>query len=204
MALLNAQVVLKVVTGIPADHITNTWHFDDDEDPANWAVIAGLLEDFYDTLRPQMSAWCVQNGHEIKMYRISDPEPRAPIYTTSFNLTVAPAGTMLPPEVAAVLSFQAAQVSGQPQARRRGRIYFGPLATTTVGSDGLFTSTFYLALANAAKVILDASQLSTTWKWATYSTVDQAGYNVDNGWVNNECDTQRRRSRLATVRSTFI
>lgn len=204
MALIQVQVVLKTAPGIPADNITNTWCIDDDEDPANWTVFAGLLETFYDTIRLRMSSWVNQNNHEIKMYRVSDPEPRAPVFSDTFNMTGAPTGAMLPPECAAVISFQAAAVSGIPQARRRGRVYIGALNTSVIGTDGLLTSTCYLALVNAAKVILDASQASTTWKWAVYSRVNGSGAPVDNGWVNNEVDTQRRRSRSATVRSIFI
>lgn len=199
MALLDIQVTLRTSSGIPNDYLTNLWHFDDGE-AAEYEEICDEIETFYNGVRPVLSAYVIQNGHEIKVYRVSDPEPRAPVYQTTFNFSSAPAGNTLPTEVASVLSYQAAQVSGIPQARRRGRIYIGTLNTSQIGTDGRLTSTHMGWLEAAAETLLTASNSSTTWKWATHSKVLGSGASVYNGWVDNEPDTQRRRGREATSR----
>jgi hypothetical protein len=51
--------------------------------------------------------------------------------------------------------------------------------------------------------MLTASNAQGQWKWAVYSTVNMTGVNVAAGWVENAFDTQRRRGRIATIRSVF-
>lgn len=204
MALLAVQCTFQTATLLPEDRITNTWHFDDGEDVGAPEDIADELQIFYNAIRPYLSSWMVQNGQTTKMYRLSDPEPRAPIFERTWNFTSAPSGNMLPPECAAVMSFQGEPVSGVPQARRRGRVYLGALSQTTLDTTGLFTTTFVTAVKNAGLTLVDASSDSLTWKWAVYSRVLGSGVNVANGWVDNEIDTQRRRQRRSTARQTFV
>lgn len=202
MALLDIQVTLRTSSGIPNDYVTNLWHFDDGE-AAEYDEIADEIIAFYNGVRTVFSNYIIQNGHELKVYRVSDPEPRAPVYVETWNLSAGPSGSTLPTEVSSVLSYQAQQVSGVPQARRRGRIYLGPLNTTQIGTDGRLTSTHMGILEAAAETLLTASNSSSTWKWATHSKVLGSGASVYNGWVDNEPDTQRRRGREATSRTLW-
>jgi hypothetical protein len=145
-----------------------------------------------------------QNNHTFEWYRESDTKPRAPIRITTWNLTASPTGNPLPSEVCLCMSFQATQVSGVPQARRRGRIFIGPLDVTSLETDGRPPSTARLAINNAGGALLDASQASTTWKWAVYSRVLGTGSDVANGWVDNAFDIQRRRGIQPNLRSIFV
>lgn len=202
MPLLRVQIVLHTTSALPEDYVTNTWHFDDGAGGYYEEIKTALLA-FYNGVRPYYSSWFTQAGHEIKMYQISDPEPRAPVYEDSWAFAAAPSGQPLPHEVALVMSFQAPQVSGERQARRRGRIYLGSFQTTINGADGLVSAAALTALQGVADTLVTASKASSTWKWSTYSTVTNAGHEVDNGWFDNAFDTQRRRGRKATQRVTF-
>jgi hypothetical protein len=201
MALLRVQVILHTVSAIQADFATNTWHFDDGElEPSG---IADELIVFYNAVRGAMSPAIAQNGHEIKMYKYSDPEPRVPIYEEVWNFGAAPAGFPLPAEVALVLSYHAEPVSGLSQARRRGRVYIGPLNTGTLATgEGRPSGGTLTTFVNAAEALLAESQLAD-WTWSTYSTVLNSGAEVYAGWVDNAFDTQRRRGVAPTTRSLW-
>lgn len=203
MPLFRATVIIKSVSNLIEDASTNTYHFDADT-VGDLAAINTQLQLAYQAMRTHYSNLMSQNGHEIKWYRLSDAKPRAPVRIDTFNFTTAPAGPPLPTEVAMVVSFQGQKSSGQPQARRRGRVFLGPLPTTAIDGSAYIASVTRLAALNAFAALLDASQLATTWKWAVYSTVNGTGVPVDNGWIENAFDTQRRRGRIATSRNVFI
>lgn len=196
------QTVLKSVDLVPANFVTNTWYVDADTVP-DLATPLGEIQAIYGDSVGYLSPLIAQNGHENKVYDMADPEPRAPIIIQTWNLASAPSGTALPPEVCLCLSFQGARVSGLPQARRRGRIYFGPLDTTALGSDGRPAGAFITSLRNSASDFLTLSNAATTWKWKQYSRVNDGFSTVEDGWVDNEFDVQRRRGRAWTSRTLF-
>lgn len=202
MALYDLQFSLATITGLPEDRITNTWHYDDAE-TENHAGIFAEFQAFYEDILTLFSGWMVQNGHVAKAYRVSDPEPRAPVYEVTFNFTSAPSGNTLPPECCIVLSYQADQLSGVPQARRRGRVYLGALDVSSIDTSGNFTSATIVDVQQAADGLLDASLTSTGWRWATHSQVTGTGAEVSNGWVDNAVDIQRRRGRSSTSRAVW-
>lgn len=203
MALIRWQVIIQPASGVPDEVSVNTWHFDDNETQTSYPLIQTALQNLYNNVRPYFSTLVSQSGHQHKAYKVSDPEPRRPIYEAVWNLTNAPTQDPLPPEVACTLSFQADPISGQSQARRRGRVYLGPLGTNTIASDGRFANLFVEAMETVGNSLLSASNSSPGWKWAVYSTVNQTASDVASGWVDNEPDTQRRRGRPATNRQTF-
>lgn len=203
MALVDVQVSLRPTNNLPEDWVTNVWHFDNAEGTPtqNDAIFANLL-DFYEVLRQYLPSVIAGTGHWMRMYQVSDPKPRAPISEYEFSIP-APSGSPLPLEIAAVLSYEAPQLSGVPQARRRGRVYLGPFNGGVIGTDGRLVTGFLTAMTDAAEALLTASQASTTWKWSTHSQVLGTGAEVSNGWMDNEPDTQRRRGRTATARVVF-
>lgn len=203
MPLVRCTVTLRMDSGILEDFPTNTWWFDDDDGTTEPAIETELIG-FYDSVRPYFPTSMEQNGHTFEWYRESDPPPRAPIRTTVWNLTSNPSGTPLPSEVALCCSFQADRISGVPQARRRGRVYIGPLSTVALGTDGRPAATFVTAMVNAGNDLVDASVASTTWKWSVFSRVLGTGSEVTNGWVDNAFDTQRRRGIAPSARTVFL
>lgn len=202
MANYRVQITLVTTDGNSANYVTNTWYCAalTDADAGDFATAVVAL---YNTIRPNLSPLIAQNGHGLKIYNMADLEPRAPIEDTTWNLAVAPSGTPLPPEVAICLSFQGAKISGVPQARRRGRVYLGPLNIT--GMDlGRPGASIVTTFSGAGNTLLDAGVATAgDWNWAVYSTVNGGTAEVADGWVDNEYDTQRRRGRLSTSRTTF-
>lgn len=200
MPVYRCQFEIPYDSGLPEDKVVNVWHCTA-PDPTEAADFIANVIGFYQSIDEHFSA--VVNAStdacSVKAYNLDDPIPRAPEVEDTFTLADATGGE-LPLEVAICLSFQGDQISGQPQARRRGRIYLGPLETGVVDLDGFVATAVHQDIATAAGVLLAASGL---WDWVVYSPTEDTSADVTNGWVDNEFDTQRRRGRVATARSTF-
>lgn len=204
MALYSTQVIIHTTDGLPENFCTNTWHADCD-DVAAVLLWHEELIDFYEQIGTNLSS-LIDNAntdpHEINSYRLSDPAPRTIVASTNFSLPGV-GTTALPTEVAVCCSFQAQQISGLPQARRRNRVYVGPMSQIATDSNGRVATNCQTAIRNQGSALKSASDAATSWTWAIYSPTDGTGADVDNGWVDNEFDTQRRRGRQATDRATF-
>jgi len=202
MPYYTVQCITPTVDNVAANYATNTFHmYADDLTALDDAFDALVL--FYKDLGGYFSSLVRQNNWEIKAYDDDDPEPRAPVLSRLWNQTSAPAGTPLPPEVALCLSFQGDQVSGVPQARKRGRVYLPYFETVTAGTDGRPASAACTTIASAGEDLMDAGTTSGTWHWVTFSSVAPGYSTVTNGWCDNEWDTQRRRGRPYTTRNVF-
>jgi hypothetical protein len=224
MPLLRAQVVLKAQSAMPRDHVVNVWHFwssatDSAGVGAAAQEVATELIPFYNavpsggsvTLASFLSNTVALNGHEVRVYNMSDEEPRPPRHVASFNLASKGADT-LPREVALCLSFQGAAIPGEKQARRRGRVFLGPFsaaAGTAVSSTGrphadLISTVRVAAAALLARTIDDPywcvfSPTKAGVAIPDVSTVAQ----VQSGWVDDEWDTVRARGMRAVTRQAF-
>ena len=99
-------------------------------------------------------------------------------------------------------------------SRRRGRIYLGPLAAVAADSStGRPNTSFVTAIKNAAAAYLASVTTDGTFTWVVHShttgaspgTYDETGNSVtvNQGWVDNAWDTQRRRGMAPTTRSAF-
>jgi hypothetical protein len=202
MTAYRVQFVLHTADSNPENYATNTWCVAGTSD-ADALEFVTALRAFYATMKGYYSSLVAQNGHEIKVYDLSDPLPRAPISEQVFNFSTVPSGAPLPTEVAICLSFQGPKISGVPQARRRGRVYIGPLNTNALHTDGRPVAALVTALSTAGDVLLDAGGAPLTWDWSVFSPTSGTSVIVTNGWVDNEFDTQRRRGRKATGRTPF-
>lgn len=202
MTSYRVQIVLRTADNNPTNYITNTWHCAaiTDSDASDFATAVITL---HKALNFQYSGQLAQNNHEYKIYDLTDPVPRAPIYEGLWSFASAPAGDGLPPELCVCLSYQAPKISGVPQSRRRGRIYLGPF-DSSLNVSGRPTSALITAIANAGEALLNAGIATAgDWNWAVYSTVLGGTADVTNGWVDDEWDIQRRRGRLASTRTVF-
>ena len=211
MAVYKFQCIFPTDSQIPKDYSTNSWHFSTvGALPiiTDFDNVRDMLADFY-TAAPSgggsaLSTFYSPTGTgpvQVKAYALEDPIPRAPVYESTFAMSFS--GTnALPSEVALVVSFQAARSSGMNQARRRNRVYLGPLATAANGSDGRPAGIVTQA-ARAAGDLADAASSSVNWNWVVWSPSESQDFQVDNGWVDNAWDTQRRRGVAATSRTTF-
>lgn len=204
MAIWRAQVELEAGSLLPEDKIVNTWHFEGSETATDLANIDDMLSDFYDGANPSGRLFGVYSNSgvtgkvKIKIFCLADPEPRIPrgefLHTWSRG-----AGGGLPSEVALVMSYQGSEVAGEPQRRRRGRVYLGPFnaAQNTAGRP---VQNLRQIIGEAASQLQAAAEASVTWQWVVYSRADVAGVEVVDGWIDNAWDTQRRRGLKMTDR----
>jgi len=141
----------------------------------------------------------------VRYYDQADPTPQVPLRISEIGDVTTTSGEGLPDEVALCLSFHANLVSGQPPARRRGRIYIGPLganARTSGAPNNRPDSAFIGRLAAAATDLVDGANAASV-PWVVHSEAAGDDFFVIAGWVDNAFDTQRRRGVAATSRTTW-
>lgn len=197
------QARIPMDSGLPNDAVVNTWHFVCEVGGSALTNAITALDDFYGDVATCLSYACSFNSATYTAYAMSDPEPRAPVavinatdYTTGSTAAV--------PELAVCLSFQGNRISGTPQARRRGRIYLGPLADiTNTSTSPIIAAAKVDQIRDAGATLLAASLADADWSWVVYSVADDDTVVVGSGWVDNAFDIQRRRGLEATSRLTF-
>lgn len=208
MAHALVQFVMHHDSNLPEDDVVNTFHFDSLATPFVASEADAMIDDvvgFYTGV--QASTKSVANylsdrlsgSYTAKAYNLGDPTPRVPLVVrnVSAGLSLASSGVALPQEVALCVSYKTALVSGTPAARRRGRIYIGPLQNTAADSGvGDPAATFTTTLRQAARALRNRS----TTDWVVYSPTDGTSGSVTDGWVDNAWDTQRRRGKAPTSR----
>lgn len=206
--LYRFSVIFSHESGLPVDDVVNTWHWVRDSAVAtDFDNVRDMLEDFY-TTQYIVAAGSVGSDYSSRIantvrvvaYNLEDPPPRVPAYSSTFNLP-SRTGDPLPSEVALCMSYQANPVSGQPQARRRGRVYLGPFSEAINSSVGRPSNV--AKIARAGRELLLASNSSTIWRWVVYSPTNDSWENVQSGWVDNAWDVQRRRGPVATSRTIW-
>lgn len=214
--LYTAQHILQGLSQLPEDRYVNTFHFDtSDTDPtmpfetvAN--LIADRLEQFFDLTivvgGSAISSFLARIFDEskvlVKVYRLSDPEPREPI-TIQYGMVNTTLGGAMASEVALCSSYY----SGTNTPRNRGRVYIGPLKASAVDAPQGVPARPSLALRNtissASKRLADHT---TGPIWSTLSKaipgVLSAG-EITDGWVDDAFDTQRRRGAPSTTRTIW-
>ena len=204
MADVRVQIILHTANNVSEDYATNSWCVIGDDVAGQTTQITTAFKDFYDDIVVDLSATIAQNGHEAKFYDLPGTPPNYPFEEEVWNLASAPTGTSMPDEVAMCLSFQGTRIPGIPQARRRGRVYIGPLDISWLNTDGRPLQTRITNLANAATTLKsNLAALSPTVLLGVWSPTDGAAVAVNNGWIDNAWDTQRRRGRDATTRTLW-
>lgn len=216
MPNLYVQQVIPHRNLMPADAVVNTFHFTGLDDTGDMiSAIIGRLNAFWtdvpagpsNALNTFMSGELNLPGTRIKVYDLSDPKPRAPIADESLGLSQGtPVNTQnLPSEVALCSSYRGPLESGQSPARRRGRIYIGPLNVGAAAGTGTTISrpsaAFRATVAAASRDLAEASTLGCAW--AVWSGVNEGMTIIEYGWVDDAFDTQRRRGAAATTRSNW-
>ena len=215
--LMRAQVILEKDSSIPADAVVNTFYFDGDDseepDATYHSAVTSMLSTFYSAIDQLFSSTLSGVGH-IKIYDMRDAMPRTPELVYEISLSPG-SGDPLPDEIACVLSFSADVASGEAAARRRGRVYLGPLDQdigAIIDNAYRLQATHLTTIANAAHTMAQGVALPVTGsvKWAIYSptldaggTVDDAFNDVTHGFVDNAFDVQRRRGVKASARTTY-
>lgn len=222
--LWRVQCTIPLTNNVPEDSVVNTWYFDDDDDPvaapedtAGWII--NELTAFYQAIDGVVFPDTVGNAVNVRMYDMADPEPRVQVWDETIPI-VPSASDPLPNEVAICLSFSADPQSGQTQARRRGRLFLGPVAQScmsVIGSHAYVSLATRLAIVNAADALAAGFEHPASpglrLHWAIFSpttlaspggTLGGSFHDVQSGWVDDAFDIQRRRGADATARTTFI
>lgn len=218
LSVVKLQTRLVMTSANPKDAVVNTWHFlTDGAVAANLDAITAAMNTFYNAVDQYFSTDMAATGHTYKYYDLADPIPRAPIRTQATNTLVMTGATPLPHELAICMSYRTFFASGTPNARRRGRIFLGPLDVTAT-SLGKISSTVRTAFANAGAALMAAGDATTTpatgvtgWRWVVYSPrADELGANligsasaVTGGWVDEAHDVQRKRGIESTQRTLW-
>lgn len=205
--LYRAQFAVPLY-GDPDQNSSNTWYFfgavgstrQDDVDE-----ILARLEGFYQAIDSVIySANVVGSTATLTQYDMSDPEPRTPIAGPDNIALSNGASTSYPSDIAICLSYHAAYTSGVNRARRRGRVYLGPVLAntgTSVAGQGMRVSTSTITSILGAVDYL-TTQVATPLTWAVYSETDKVGYPIVECSVDNGFDTRRTRDNRGTTRTT--
>jgi len=219
VSVLLVQMSFPSLDGVVKNGVANTFHFGTDgtDDDTDANLVADGVADFYRIngggttlpLRQWMAGHIDTHHARARVYRLNDAEPRIPIHDETYDLG-ANGGDGLPSEVALVMSFKAAPVSGENPRNRRNRIYFGPLreACTDLGANQIIRpiATLKEALRSAGERMLTIfGGGGGSPSWIVYSptlglTNTRA---VASGWVDDAFDIQRRRGVQPTSRVTF-
>ena len=216
--VLRVQCNLPRDTAIPADVVMNTWHFrtlgaTTPTEGADAAVTGVGV--FYAAIDSLLASY-VGTPMEFKVYDLQDDEPRVPILDTTLSLSTG-SGPAYPAEVAVCLSYRGSLASGTNPARRRGRIFIGPLDDSNgeLGAgDTIVTSSTRGTIANAAEDlagvggggevawVVFSPTLAGSPPWSGATLVDSS-VDVVAGYVDNAFDIIRSRGSLPTLRSTW-
>lgn len=203
-------------TGLPEDVVVNTWHFlhpIGTPGETEFALLNADLATFYASVYHNTAGighapWLRPLINSLTIYDLDDPSPRPPIYEAGMALTLGTvsSSSVTAPETALCLSYQADGEAGIPQARRRGRIFLGGLLNPiSAGGASAFPSIGSgqrTIVANAASALLE-DLLEDDWIWVVHSRTAAGDAAVTNGWVDDEIDTQRRRGREPSTRTTW-
>jgi len=212
MPVLHKVVVtIPHVSGLAEDAVVNGFYFRDDSGIfpiTDYDNVRDMLKDFYTVVAPDASQKVCQYFQEnyggnvaVRMYNTEDPEPRYPVYESGFTMPRATGTTPMPSEVAAVMSFGRLPDAGTPAARRRNRVYLGPLNTTVMNpSNGLFDVDFVDNVVLAGQELWLASQASSNWTWVGFSGADNESFDLQWVAMDDAADTQRRRGVSRTVK----
>ena len=116
-----------------------------------------------------------------------------------------PVSANLPSSEAAIDQGAPAVHSGvtRPRARRRGRIYIGPLQGAALTTDITTEGRPVAALITALKESSARLQASVISDWGVWSRRDAAVRSVVGGFIDNALDTKRRRGQAALTRSVW-
>lgn len=215
MPIFRFDVIIQASSGFPSDAIVNTWHFSKGSgSTTDYDNVRDMLADFYaststiggsstQTLASFMPTATTNATALVRAYEVGATPGAPPDYSSSFNLGARNAGTPLPSEVALCISFQAPREDGVNQARHRNRKYLGPFASIANGTDGRPVDNLVRTVVSQGRKLAAASDASVTWEWVIYSPTLGTSIAVDNGWVDNAWDTQRRRGKAPTARTLF-
>lgn len=206
--VLRIQHSWQGVSGTAEDQFVNTFYCTPPvaPGPSQLLGIADAVRDFYTVVHTPstepLTYWMAPTidglGRQVRIWDLDDPKPRSPIYDEETSTSFAYGGQALPNEVAVCLSYAAVIESGVPPARRKGRIYLGPLNIRALGAAGGENqqrpdAAMCYAMVNSAQALRDAIFDAGGGAWSLYSPTTDLALAITRVWVDDAWDTQRRR-----------
>jgi len=220
---LRVQHAYKHKSGLAVDDVVNTFYFHSGIATGvtsdNLDALEETVMDFYDAVATGQTAAlrsCIPETsmstirHAIKIYDMGDPEPRVPIRITNSQHGVTNNSVSgMPAEVATCVSYRGDIVSGTNAAKRRGRLFIGPLAPACgeVVANGHWrpTEDWRNNLVCAARGIR-VQAAADGWEWVVHGgTVGDFPFftPITHVWADDAFDTQRRRGPKPTTRTSL-
>lgn len=195
------------LVGNPEKTFSNTFYFRNDAVSfgLGCAAIRTALDAFYTddhgngvTIANLLSV-ALHTSMEVTCYDLGESPPRVP--SPQDPITISPSSSALPHEVAICLSYR----GGAPvTARKRGRIYIGPLGSnsniidtgpSSSGSPRQGPQVSSIAVNTLVGAALDLRDTTEDIAWVQLSRVGAgATHEITGGFVDRDFDTQRRRS----------
>jgi hypothetical protein len=212
MAFIRTMFVGHGPSNLPEDRVVNVFHF---ATSADYTISLPLVEtavvEFYNTVAGSpapakavgsyLSPW-VQRAVELRSYDLEEVKPRTPT-VLPFTLPAVEPGGGLPEEVAVVCTLH-----GTPPPavgpRTRGRIYIGPLAMAAMQLGAATAPARPLpAFKDVLKFALERL-VNNSPGWAIRSVTPVQNFvAIDQGYIDDAFDTQRRRGPRTTSRLLF-
>jgi len=199
-------VTLQAASGETADNQVNTFAFESTGglDSASAGAYTLLIKAFYDQVRssgPLLGL--AQNAHVVKYYNAVTSVPNYPLFTNTFNLTVAPGAIDMPLEVSLCISYANDSDTTVSAKRRRGRIYLSGFSEAS-NTAGRPISAVLTGLSDAYRDYVEAANLLSGVTACVWSRANGALYPIERVWVDNEWDTMRSRGGKSTLRETLL
>lgn len=222
MTIYKVIHTMQPVSAVSADISENTLYFERDGSAA-FSALASQVAAFYNNVPSGSAAriwdyiarYMDRNLVTVSIYELpaTSGPTGSPVYSGTYTGDATDAGSFnLPAECAAVLSYNA-DLSGsleevgdtRPKARRRGRLYLGPLNGNTLAEVASgdtdpqrMNTTFLTVCVDAADQFLGSGAVAVGWTWQVFSQTDWLGRNVVAARMDNAYDSQRRRGPRAT------
>lgn len=219
MATYKVLHSIQDVDELSKDRYVNVFHFGNSGNPTttDLEALGDIVRDFYNVAHPTTPIcqyYSSQVGAQtatIKTYLVDTALTHVPLTTQTYTFNAETSGVdNFPAEVALVLSLKSNVPSVVSPKRRRGRLYFGPLNTSTgSGTSGQDPSRPNAAFRNV--LLTSASYLRTAalaagFSWVVHSPTQADALDVSQSFVitdvsvDDAWDTQRRRGIGPTVR----
>lgn len=208
MANIRAMAVFQGGSALPEDRYVNTFHF---LSPSSYVIdsplVATAVDTFYSTVHGSGAVGSflspyVSRDYEIRTYDMSTAAPRVPsIYEHALPAVNSGGPTAnMPEEVAVCLSYHTIP---PVTARRRGRIYLGPLCDAAGDPANTSAPTRVESQLRASVSLSAVALVNSGLGWAVYSPTGDTWGVIVAGWTDDAFDTQRRRGAAASTRTIW-
>lgn len=216
------RAIMPHVSGLPEDVTVNDFAF---SDALTSVFAAAAVEDFYlganttlttaarlSTVVSRVALACSTEVYALNTQaKLAGGPLGSPTLVTPFTMGAVSTAENMVSEVQVCLSFRAdygdvpeEDPPSRPRARRRGRVYVGPLTRNSLliaGNNVPRPSVSCIEdLLDAAERLADPVVLNSTW--GVWSRADAIVREIVEASVDDAFDTQRRRGEPPTTRTT--